>query len=187
MVQNLTASSVDADARSALLTTAVRAGHREVWEAVRRLYLAADAADERERTLRALASAPGQVADTLDWGLGPDVRAQVTCHGGVLQTSGVQGGGRGGEDGRVSRRSSPHGRACVARVRGFGSSALLALTRPATQRTLTASFVAASVCNPLAGPGHRYSHSSPVSPRHARPGLGLAGPEVEGGVRQAGR
>uniref|UniRef100_A0A1D2A2H1 Alpha-aminoacylpeptide hydrolase n=1 Tax=Auxenochlorella protothecoides TaxID=3075 RepID=A0A1D2A2H1_AUXPR len=76
LVPNLTASSVDPDARSALLATAVRAGHRDVWEGVHRLYLAADAADERERTLRALAAAPGAAADPLDWSLGPEVRAQ---------------------------------------------------------------------------------------------------------------
>lgn len=70
LVPNLTASSVDPDARSALLATAVRAGHRDVWEGVHRLYLAADAADERERTLRALAAAPGAAADpwTGAWG-----------------------------------------------------------------------------------------------------------------------
>ena len=71
-------TAVDPDMRSALYQTAAHGSARPhvFFDHLRKMYLAATAADERYRTLRALAYSPLAVPAALNFSLTPDVRAQ---------------------------------------------------------------------------------------------------------------
>ncbi|KAK2080839.1 hypothetical protein QBZ16_000693 [Prototheca wickerhamii] len=67
--------AVDPDAETALLKTAVHTGDRAVYDRVKDMYLAASEAHEKLHLLRAVSVSGPAAEETLDWALGPDVRA----------------------------------------------------------------------------------------------------------------
>lgn len=67
--------AVDPDAETALLKTAVHTGDRAVYDRVKDMYLAATEAHEKLHLLRAVSVSGPAAEETLDWALGPDVRA----------------------------------------------------------------------------------------------------------------
>jgi hypothetical protein len=72
------AAGVDSDLRAAIYQTAARSSDepRTAFDQLKALYLAAADADEKDRTLRALAHSPLAAPAALDLGLTPAVRAQ---------------------------------------------------------------------------------------------------------------
>lgn len=72
------ATSFDPDLRAAIYQTAAHAASKpkDAFDKLKRLYLAASDADEKDRTLRALGFSPIAVPAALEFALTPDVRPQ---------------------------------------------------------------------------------------------------------------